>query len=212
MEYVITIGRQFGSGGHEVGSRLAKKLGIPFYDEELLTITAENSQFAESFLEKVDEKKPGFMSLGVTGVSMGDAMLGNYYQLSANDRAFVETGKTMHLLARKGPCVIVGRCADYVLRDVPVINFFISADIKDRVARKTALEKESNLSADEMEKKILAVDKNRSKYYEYYSHEKWGDSAHYNLCINTSSVGVDGAVNILENYINEFGKKNIMPD
>lgn len=212
MNFVITIGRQFGSGGHEVGFRLAKKLGIPFYDKELLKITAENSNFAESFLEKVDEQKPKFMSFGGVGVSASSMGLGNYYNLSANDRVFVETGKTMHSLVEKGPCVIVGRCADYVLRDVPTVDVFISADLKDRVARKVALEKNGGISEEEMEKLILSTDKNRAKYYEYYSHEKWGDSAHYDLCINTSYVGVDGAVEVIENYLSKFGHKGVLPN
>lgn len=212
IDKVITIGRQFGSGGHEVGARLAKKLGIPFYDAQLLKLTAENSRFAESFLEKVDEKKPAFLSVGASVMSgSGDAVMNQFLNLSANDQVFVETGKTMHMLAEKGPCVIVGRCADYVLRDVGSINVFISADIKDRVSRKMALEGEK-ISAEEMEKRILTTDKKRAKYYEYYSHEKWGDSSHYNLCINTSSVGVDGAVQLIEMYIEEYKKKDILPD
>lgn len=217
MNKVITIGRQFGSGGHEVGFRLAKRLNIPFYDAQLLTITAENSRFAESFLEKVDEKKPGFLSFSASGVSTGSALaatgessLSHFYNLSQNDQVFVETGKTMKLLSEKGPCVIVGRCADYVLKDIDPINFFICADFDDRVERKLALEEKK--TREEVEKEINAMDKNRAKYYEYYTHERWGDAKRYHLCINTSTVGVEKAVDILESFVNEYGKKSILPD
>lgn len=211
MNEVITIGRQFGSGGHEVGCRLAKVLNIPFYDDELLTITAENSQLSESFIAKIDEQKPGILSRGNTEIG-GNFALGSYYQLSANDRVFVEMCKTMRSLAEKGQCVIVGRCADYVLRNMPTIDFFICADIEDRIARKITLEKEQNVSEQDMKKRILDTDKARAKYYEYYTHTKWGDYSHYHLCLNTSNVGIDGAVRTLEKYVTEFGKNSILPD
>lgn len=213
MNYVITIGRQFGSGGHEIGFRLAQKLGIPFYDKKLLTLTAENSRFSESFLEKMDETRPGFLSIGTGALSVsGETPLGQSYGMSHNDQVFIETSKTMQDLAKKGPCVIVGRCADYVLRDIPTIDLFITADLEDRISRKLALDKKEKLGHDAMEKKILSTDKARSRYYEYYSHERWGDASHYHLCINTSRIGVDRAVDLIERFVLDFGKKDILPD
>ena len=204
MPNVITIGRQFGSGGHEVGSRLAKKMGIPFYDKEILTLTAKNSRFAESYLEKMDEQKPSFLNIGSAGLMAGaggtssaQGAMTQFYNLSPNDQIFLETSKVMHSLAAKGPCVIVGRCAEY---------------IHDRVARKLALEEHSEHDEQSMEKLILQTDKSRSKYYEYYSHEVWGAAENYHMCINTSVVGVDGAVAIILKFIEEFRKKNLMPD
>lgn len=216
MGRVITIGRQFGSGGHEVGLRLAKRLGYPFYDKELLTLTAENSRFAESYLAKMDEQKPSFLNLGSSGVipggSSAQSAMTQFYHLSPNDQIFLATSKVMHSLAEQGPCVIVGRCADYILRDVDPVNFFICADFKDRVARKLALDEHKDMSEQEMEKRILQTDKNRGKYYEYYTHEAWGNAANYHMCINTSVVGVDGAVEIIMKFVEEFRKKNLMPD
>ncbi|MCQ2411597.1 MAG: cytidylate kinase-like family protein [Sphaerochaetaceae bacterium] len=219
MGRVITIGRQFGSGGHEVGLRLAKRLGIPFYDKEIITLTAENSRFAESYLKKMDEQKPNFLNIGSTtmvsgaGVSTSaESAMNQFYHLSPNDQIFLAKSKVMQDLAAKGPCVIVGRCADYILRDLDPVNFFIYADLKDRVERKLALEEHAGMTAQAMEKLIKNTDKNRSKFYEYYSHQVWGDAKNYNLCIDTSSVGVDGAVEIMMKFIEEFRKKNILPD
>ncbi|MGX8774954.1 MAG: AAA family ATPase [Bacillota bacterium] len=219
MPRVITIGRQFGSGGHEVGSRLAKKMGIPFYDKEILSLTAKNSRFAESYLEKMDEQKPSFLNVGSAGLMSGaggtssaQGAITQFYNLSPNDQIFLETSKVMNALAEKGPCVIVGRCADYILRDLDPVNFFICADIKDRVARKLALDEHSEMTEQEMEKLIRQTDKSRSKYYEYYSHEIWGSADNYHMCINTSVVGVDGAVEIIMKFVEEFRKKNLMPD
>ncbi|MBQ5365696.1 MAG: cytidylate kinase-like family protein, partial [Spirochaetales bacterium] len=181
MGRVITIGRQFGSGGHEVGLRLAKRLGIPFYDKELLSLTAQNSRFAESYLEKMDEQKPSFLNIGSAGLISGAGLsshaenaMNQFYHLSPNDQIFLATSKVMHSLAEKGPCVIVGRCADYILRDIEPVNFFIYADIQDRIARKIALDDHQHLNEQEMEKLIRQTDKTRGKYYEYYSHEVWG--------------------------------------
>ena len=219
MPRVITIGRQFGSGGHEVGSRLAKKMGIPFYDKEILSLTAKNSRFAESYLEKMDEQKPSFLNVGSAGLMSGaggtssaQGAITQFYNLSPNDQIFLEASKVMHSLAEKGPCVIVGRCADYILRELDPINFFICADIQDRVARKLALDEHSTMTEQEMEKLIRQTDKSRSKYYEYYSHETWGAAYNYHMCINTSVVGVDGAVEIIMKFVEEFRKKNLMPD
>ncbi len=216
MGRVITIGRQFGSGGHEVGLRLAKRLGYPFYDKELLSLTAENSRFAESYLAKMDEQKPSFLNLGSSGVipggSSAQSAMTQFYHLSPNDQIFLATSKVMHSLAEQGPCVIVGRCADYILRDVDPVNFFICAEIKDRVARKLALDEHKEMNEQEMEKLILQTDKNRGKYYEYYTHETWGNAANYHMCINTSVVGVDGAAEIIMKFVEEFRKKNLMPD
>lgn len=219
MPRVITIGRQFGSGGHEVGLRLSKKMGIPFYDKELIRLTAKNSRFAESYLEKMDEQKPSFLNVGSAGLMSGaggtssaQGAITQFYNLSPNDQIFLETSKVMNALAEKGPCVIVGRCADYILRDLDPVNFFICADIKDRVARKLALDEHSEMTEQEMEKLIRQTDKSRSKYYEYYSHEIWGSADNYHMCINTSVVGVDGAVEIIMKFVEEFRKKNLMPD
>ena len=194
-------------------------MGIPFYDKEILRLTAKNSRFAESYLEKMDEQKPSFLNVGSAGLMSGaggtssaQGAITQFYNLSPNDQIFLETSKVMNSLAEKGPCVIVGRCADYILRELDPINFFICADIQDRVARKLALDEHSGMTEQEMEKLIRQTDKSRSKYYEYYSHEIWGSADNYHMCINTSVVGVDGAVEIIMKFVEEFRKKNLMPD
>lgn len=209
MNRVITIGRQFGSGGHEVGSRLAKKLGIPFYDRELLKITAENSRFAESYLKKMDEQKPHFLSLG-SAASL--STINRFSMLLPNDEVFIEVGKVISQLAQQGPCVIVGRCADYVLKDMNTVNIFISADLEDRIQRKLVLEEHAGITKPEMKKIILETDKNRAKFSEYYTHEEWGNAQKYDLCINTSRVGINGAVDLIATYLEMTNKPGILPD
>ena len=204
------------AGDGEVDGQDGEGLGSPFYDKELLSLTAQNSRFAESYLAKMDEQKPSFLNLGSSGVipggSSAQSAMNQFYHLSPNDQIFIETSKVMHSLAEQGPCVIVGRCADYILRDVDPVNFFICADLKDRVARKLALEENKGMTEQAMEKLILQTDKNRGKFYEYYSHEVWGAAKNYHLCIDTSVVGVDGAVEIIMKFVEEFRKKNLMPD
>ena len=219
MNHVITIGRQFGSGGHEAGLRLAKRLGIPFYDKELLTLTAENSRFAESYISKIDEQKPSLLNIGTAGLfpSAGVAasreiMMSQFYNMSPNDQVFLEKSKVIQALAQKGPCVIIGRCANYILRDYDTIDIFIHANFEDRVNRKLALEEHADHDRASMEKLVKNTDKNRSKYYEYYTHQKWGDAVNYDLSIDTSDVGVDGAVEVMVKFIEEFRKKTLMPD
>lgn len=219
MNKIITIGRQFGSGGHEAGKRLADKLGIPLYDKEILTMTAENSHFAESFLKKIDETRPSFLNLGMGGMAAGtalaatnEAFVNQFYSLSPNDQAFLEMSKVLKNIAAKGPCIIIGRCADYILKEFEPVNFFLCADLDQRVRRKMALDEHSGVTEEEMTKLVETTDKNRAKFYEYYSHDRWGEASHYHMCIDTGKVGVDGAVRLMCLYIEEFGKKNIMPD
>jgi len=219
MNKIITIGRQFGSGGHEAGKRLAEKLGIPLYDKELLKLTAENSHFAESFLDKIDETRPSLLNLGMGGVSVGTALAGNgegfvnpFYSLSPNDQAFLEMSKMMRAVAAEGPCIVIGRCADYVLKEFDPVNFFLCADLSQRIRRKMALKENGDVTEDQMAKLIESTDRNRAKFYEYYSHARWGEASHYHMCIDTGKVGVDGAVELMCLYLEEFGGKNLMPD
>lgn len=209
MDKIITISRQYGSGGHEVGKRLAGKLGISFFDGELLSIAAKNSRFAESYLKKLDEKKPNFFNFGSISAF---PVISNISSVSPNDEVFLLILKTIKDVASKGPCVIVGHCADYILKDLDPVNIFINADLEDRIQRKLALEDNSSMTREEMEKRVISKEKSRAKFHEFYSHEKWGDASLYDLCINTSLVGVDGAVDLIIDFIDSFGKKSILPD
>lgn len=204
---IITIGREFGSGGHEIGSRLAQRLGMKFYDKELITLAAEKMGFCENFVEHNDEKKPGVFARSVA-FSRG----GMYSQLSPEDNIYVTQTITVRELADEGNCVIVGRCANHILKERDdVVNIFVHAPIEDRVSRKMMLS-ESETSAAAMKKKILSVDKGREKYYNFYTGEKWGDSRNYHICLDTSKVGIDGAVELIVNYIEQNSATRILPD
>ena len=204
---IITIGREFGSGGHEIGARLAKRLGMKFYDKELITLAAEKMGFCENFVENNDEKKPG-----VFARSMAFSRGGMYAQMSPEDNIYVTQTLTIRELAHKGNCVIVGRCAGHILKDRDdVVNIFVHAPIEDRVSRKMLLS-ETEMSAAAMKKKIIAADKGREKYYNFYTGEKWGDCRNYHICLDTSKVGIDGAVEIIVQYIEKNSVKRILPD
>ena len=196
---LITISREYGSGGHEVGVLLAERLGIPIYDKELLTLAVKDDNLTPDFMEKFDEKKAptSFSLLFGNMSSMG-------YQPTANDLTFFKTAETMKQLAEMGDAIIVGRCADYVLRDLNPLNIFIYSDLDFKVKRRLELFKEHEgheVSADDMKKKILFVDKQRAKYYEYYTDRRWGDIHNYDICINTAKVSIAEAVEIIVNFI-----------
>ena len=198
-----------GSGGHEVGKRLAARLGIAFYDKELLSLTAQDSEFDVAFLKKMDEKRPDLLSVSAAGLHMGQDF---YNTFNNRDNAYVAVSKKMRELASKGSSVFVGRCSDYILREFNPVNIFITADINDRIKRKLALGEYPEFSEKDMMKFIESKDKKRCKFYEYYSHEKWGDSRHYNLCIDTAKIGIDGAVDLVVSYLERYGQRDIMPD
>ncbi|MDD4082354.1 MAG: cytidylate kinase-like family protein [Sphaerochaetaceae bacterium] len=221
---IIAIGREFGSGGREIGVRVAKRLGIKFYDKELLHLTAEQSRFSEKNLENFEEKRPSFLSsssVPLFGSVMRSSVdiFPSFYQLSTNDQIFIDQSNCIKQIADDKGCVIVGRCAGYVLSDNPdLVNVFICANLEDRINRKLALQKEEcekgkkELSYKEMEKLAKYIDKERSRYYEYYTHERWGDSRNYDLSINASSVGIDGAVELILCYIKNEGASLLLPD
>lgn len=191
---IITIGREFGSGGHEIGKRLARSLKIPFYDREILTLTAQEGDMKESDIAENEEQMP----------------VGRLFQLSmrapfnppVTDEVFVLQQSAIKKLAQNGPCVIVGRCADFVLRDEDIVRVFISADMPYKIARKRMIAPENcEYSEEEMRKYISEVNENRRKYYEYHTRSKWGHSEHYDLCIRTDHLGVDGAVRVILAYL-----------
>lgn len=204
---VITIGRSYGSGGHEVGARLAAKLGIAFYDKKLLELAAEKTGYCEDFIKHNDEKTPGVFARSMT-FTRGSS----YAHPSSEDTVFVHQSQIIKELAEKESCVIVGRCADFVLRERnDTVNLFIYASLEDRIQRKLALDGE-NKSAAQIKKEIIAADKQREKYYNFYTGERWGNSRNYHLCIDASLVGVDGAVEIIIEFLDKIGRANIMPD
>lgn len=193
MNKIITIGREFGSGGRELGRRLAEELGIGYYDKEILTEIAKNTSMSEAYVQTVVERKPQ----GLFPITIGQSFAGsNDYHIRQIQEIYQAQTEIIHNLAEKSDCVIIGRCADYILRDIKPVRIFVYADIDARVQRCMArrTDDEMNISEQEMKKKILAIDKGRARYYSDFTGQKWGDKAFYDLCINTTAVEIKKAV------------------
>ena len=197
---IINVGRQIGSGGRIIAKMLADDFKCGFYDRELLTLAAKESGFCEKFFEQNDEQKGFFHSLFHMHTPLvGDSSF--YDNDFSQEGLFKFQSDTIKNLASKGSCVFVGRCADYVLRDYKnVVNVFITANFDDRVSE---ICKRRECSEDEARRVIESGEKSRSTYYNYYTGKKWGDSSSYDLCINTSLMGLEAT----EAYIAEFVKK-----
>ncbi len=186
---VITIGREFGSGGREIGMKLAEKLDIPFFDKEIIRKAAEDSGIVESVMDYYDEHHTS--PLFSTG-----SILFDIYQMPMSDRVYIEQCKAIKSIAEKGSCVIVGRCADVVLEGNPgLLRVFVCADMPAKIARKRGLE--SGKTDTQLEAHIKSVDKKRAKYYSYYTDQKWGEAKQYDICINSSLLGIDGTVDLI---------------
>lgn len=189
---VITISREYGSGGRAIGERLAKELGIPFYNKELILMAAKESGLSEESIKKTEQiKSTSFLY----GLYMGAQ------QLPMNDQIFLVQSKIIRQIAEEGPCVIVGRCADYVLRErKDLLNVFIHAPLEYRAQRaREVYEKQAGNMEDFVKKK----DKKRASFYNYFSQNKWGDARHYHLAIS-SEYGVDFAVSVIKHAAESF--------
>ena len=198
--YVINIGRQLGSGGKEIGEKLAARLGINFYDKELINLASEESGLCKEFFEKADEKASQGIIGGLFGmrfpfISEGAMPCNNCL---SNDALFKVQSDVIRHLAAERSCVFVGRCADYALSDNPnCLNVFIRSDMEDRIKR---ISKRLDITENKAKDMCIKKDKQRSSYYNYYTSKKWGDARSYDLCINTSKVSVDDAVDLILKY------------
>jgi len=194
MKTIITIGRQFGSGGREIGIRLAKRLNIPFYDKELLKAAAEKSGLCEKIFENFDEQ-PKSLLYSIAMDSYLFSLPGTGTADSLEQQVYLATYNTVRALAEKGPCVLIGRCADYALADRPdVLRLFIDAPLEKRIQVVTEREK---LSPEKAKALIVKTDKRRASYYEYYSSQKWGSVDSYDFCLDSSVFGLDGTVDLI---------------
>lgn len=203
MKNVITISRQYGSGGREIGKKLADKLGIPFYDNELIDLAVKETGFSAEVFENAENKATNsfLYSLAMGMNAYGNQELG-FSQLSLDDRIYLASSDVIRRVAGEGPCVIVGRCADHVLKEHPgVINVFIWANLEFRIKRIMEQEKLSAAKAEEM---IQKMDKRRANYYNYHASEKWGRSENYHLSIRSDFVGMDHCADCIKSYI-EYG-------
>ena len=195
---VITVGRQYGSGGREIGTMLAEKLGIAYYDDMLLKEAAKESGLCEDLFRSFDERPKSFLysiAMDPYSFSMNSVTArGNIEQ-----QVYLATYETIKKLADKGPCVLIGRCADYALKDRDdVINIFITAPLEGRIER---VARRNDISLDEAKDRIKKTDKSRASYYNYYSSKDWGEAKSYDLCIDSSLLGIEGTVALLEQMI-----------
>ncbi|MBP5310919.1 MAG: cytidylate kinase-like family protein [Lachnospiraceae bacterium] len=205
MNTIITIGRQAGSGGREIGEKLAKHFGIPFFDRELLSRAAKESGFCEEMIQMHDEKPTNsfLYNLVMDTYSFG-YNTSTFVDMPISHKVFLAQFDTVKKIADEGPCVIVGRCADYALSDYDnVLKLFIYGNDEDRCKR---LMNRFKLEEKEATDLMNKTDKRRASYYNYYSSKKWGHAESYDLCINSSLLGIDKTVNLIVQAVEEFEK------
>ena len=198
---VLTIGRQFGSGGREIGKKLAKAFGFGYYDSELIAVAARESGLCKEVFEKADEQAANSLSFAFT---MGYPFVGTYMpynNILSNDELFRIQSDAIRNLAEKEACVMVGRCADYILRDNPdCISFFIQNRPEVRIKR---IVESMHISDDEAKILMDKKDKARAAYYNYYTNKVWGASASYDLSINASVLGIDATVAFIKGFVEQ---------
>lgn len=192
MKKIITIGREFGSGGRELGRRLAEELGVEYYDKEIVTEIAKHTSLSEGYIKQVVECKPHQLypiTIGKSITYVGD------YQFSQLQSVYQAQDSIIKDLADKSDCVIVGRCADYILREQSPYRIFVYADILSRIRRcmERSVEGEA-FTEKEMKQKIHDIDKGRAKYYDFYTGQKWGAKENYDLLINTTDADIKALV------------------
>ena len=199
---VITVGRQYGSGGREIGTALANRLGIAYYDDLLLKKAAEESGLCEELFHSFDERPKSFLySIALDPYSFSMSHITS--KGSIEQQVYLATYDTIKKLADQGPCVLIGRCADYALKDrTDVINLFITAPLPNRIKR---VAMRNGISEDEAKDRISKKDKDRAAYYNFYSAKEWGDAKSYDLCIDSSLLGIEGTVELLEDVFKKKG-------
>lgn len=196
---IVTIGRQFGSGGRTIGKKLAEQLGIAYYDKELINLASKESGICGEFFEKADEKTSGSLLKALAmGFSMNNAIFQSNDYLS-NESLFQIQSDVIRKVASGQSCVLVGRCADYILREDPdCISIFVSASEEDRIRRSAEYNQSDEKDAEEYMRK---ADKSRASYYNYYTDKIWGAAESYDLCINSSLYGIDKTVEFIRQFI-----------
>lgn len=197
---VITIGRQFGSGGRAIGRLVAEKLGIPFYDKEIIKRISKESGLSHEILDDYDEKPTNsfLYSLSLGAYTYGNSITG-IPEMPMSDKIFVIQSDVIKKIASEGPCVIVGRCAESILKDeADCFSVFIHADFDSRIQRVSEYDK---ISHDQAAEQIRKTDKKRASYHNYYSELKWGAATSYDFCIN-SKIGIENAAKLIIDMYN----------
>ena len=200
MNKIVTISRQYASGGREVAEKLAAEYGIPFYDRALIARAAKESGFAEAAFDNVEMKATNSL---LYSIAMGMNAYGSpdigYTHLSLDDRIYIAQSDVIRKIADEGPCIIVGRCADYVLRErKDVINIFVWSSMPFRIKR--AVERDG-IEPEKAEETIIRMDKRRANYYNYHAVERWGAVTNYHLAIQNDFRGVDKKVEVIKQFI-----------
>lgn len=195
---IISVGRQLGSGGHIVAKRLADIFGCKFYDREVLNLAAKESGFNEKFFEQNDEKKGFFEQMFHMHVPFVSD--GSFYDNGlSQENLFRMQSDAIRKVADEESCVFVGRCAEYVLREhTNMVSIFITADMDERIGR---ICERHHCSPDDARKIIANEEGTRSSYYNYYTGKVWGHSESYDLCVNSSLLGIDGTVDFVATYV-----------
>ncbi len=193
---IITISREFGSGGRLIGRRLAEKLDVPYYDKELLDRIAEESGFSREMMEDAEKKaKNSFLYSLASAMGTGEA---GPESLSLNERFFLAQFDTIRKIADEGSCVIVGRCADYILRGLPeATNVFIYAEEADKIKRAV---QEYGVPEDSVKKMMKNTDKARANYYAYHTGRKWGEHVNYHLSMDSGYLEIEDIVDLIIKY------------
>ena len=203
MNKVITITRQFGSGGREIGKKLAEAYGIPFYDNEIISRAAKDTGFAEAAFERAEDKASNSLLYSIAmGMNVFSSQDVGFSGLSLDDRIFLAQSKVIRNVAKEGPCVIVGRCADYILKNQEnVVNLFIRATLDFRIKRAIEVEGIPKEKSAEM---VMKKDKSGANYYKYHSGERWDNVLNYDFAIRSDLCGIDGTVACLKAYLDQM--------
>lgn len=199
MNKIITIGREFGSGGRELGKRLSELLGIAYYDKEIITEISNKTELAEDYVKQIVENKP-MISFPIT---VGHSFYPIFNPvMEHNSSVYSQQSNTLIDMVNKSSCIIIGRCADYILEDYNPFRIFVYSDmeLKMKRCRDNAPEHE-NLNDKRLKQQILEVDKNRAKYYQFITGKKWGDRRNYDLCINTSRFSIKNIAELISGMI-----------
>lgn len=199
---VITIGREFGSGGKYIGEKLAEELGIKLYDKEILSKASEEMGIDLEILETIDEKQEqSFWYTYAMSMYSSQESIENLSEVPSNEKLFIEQAKIIEELAEKEDCIIIGRCSNIILKNKPnVLNIFVYAsDMNFKINRKMKYGDFKDIY--EAEKMIETTDEERAKYYNYYTNKEWGNKDDFDLLIDTSKIGVDNTVKLIKDYI-----------
>ncbi|MBR6006050.1 MAG: cytidylate kinase-like family protein [Clostridia bacterium] len=195
MYNVITISRQFGSGGRELGRRLAEELGFAYYDDEIIAEISKRTSLSEEYVQQIVEHRP----VTLMPITIGHSFYPVQHPLmEQSQNIYQEQAEIITEMSEKSPCVIVGCCADYILREKKLLRLFVFADMQSKIARcRTKGPEEENLTDKQLRKQIQKVEKNRAKYYEFYTGRTWGDKLNYDLLINTTNTDIKLIVNVI---------------